>query len=160
MERVESGIWRYFTQNLNFDELVLKSHRIYLEFCSRVNIWKCLQWIWHHYFDITNLKYKFGQIGPKIKASLNLHEYSRTRQFEDSKCKYDNKSMDWFLYDNGLRRERVKCKFDKMFVQYSASGRSVSEFPFLLNWPLLMTNLAFNLKIFEEILFHLHGKYK
>ena len=27
-------------------------------------------------------------MGPKIKASLNLHEYSRTRQFEDSKCSY------------------------------------------------------------------------
>ena len=39
------------------------------------------------------LKYKFGQTGPKIKASLNLHEYSHTWQFEDSKCKYDNKRI-------------------------------------------------------------------
>ena len=32
-----------------------------------------------------NIKYKFEQIGPKIKASLNLHEYSHTKQSEDSK---------------------------------------------------------------------------
>ena len=32
-----------------------------------------------------NIKYKFEQIGPKIKASLNLHEYSHTKKFEDSK---------------------------------------------------------------------------
>ena len=30
------------------------------------------------------IKYKFGQTGIKIKASLNLHEYSDTRQIEGS----------------------------------------------------------------------------
>ena len=35
------------------------------------------------------LKYKFGQIGPKIKVSLNLHENSNTSQFEHSEYKYD-----------------------------------------------------------------------
>ena len=35
------------------------------------------------------MKYKSEQSGPKIKASLNLHENSHSRQFEDSECKYD-----------------------------------------------------------------------
>ena len=39
------------------------------------------------------LKYEFGEIGPKIKALSNLHEYSHTRQFENNKCKYDNKRI-------------------------------------------------------------------
>ena len=136
---------------LRLKSIYLKSkfYLIYLKFCSRVNIWKCLQWIWHHYFDIIHLKYKFGQIGPKIRASLNLLEYSHTRKFEDSKCKYDNKMIFKF-----------KSKLEEMFVQYSATGRLVSKFSFKLNWPLLITNLRLNLKIFEEILSHLHRKYK
>ena len=146
-----ADILRYFIQNLNLDKLVLKlkSHRIYLKFCSRVKIWECLQQIWHHYFNIIYLKYEFGQISPKIKASLNLHEYSHTRQLEDNKCKYDNK-----------RIFKFKSKFEKIFIQYSASGRLVSKFTFLLNWLLLITNLTFNLKIFEEILSHLRGNSK
>ena len=113
-------LW-YFTQNLNFDKLILKlkSHQIYLKFCSRVNIWKCLQRIWHHYFNIIYLKYKLGQIDPKIKASLNLQEYLHIRQFEDNKCKYDNK-----------RIFRFKSKLEKIFIRYSASGRSVTKFTF------------------------------
>ena len=39
------------------------------------------------------LRDKVGQIGPKIKAVLTLYEYSHTRQFEDNKCKYDNKRI-------------------------------------------------------------------
>ena len=35
------------------------------------------------------LKDKFGQIGPKIKASFNLHESLHTRKFKVSKCKYN-----------------------------------------------------------------------
>ena len=118
---LNADILRYFIQNLNLDKLVLKlkSHRIYSNFCSLINIWKCLQRIWHHYFNIIYLKYKFGQIGPKIKASLNLHEYLHTRQFGDSK--YDNK-----------RIFKFKSKFKKMFTQYSASGRLVSKFTFLV----------------------------
>ena len=65
------------------------------------------------------LKYKFGQIGFKIEASLNLHEYLHFRQYYDSECKYDNK-----------RTFKFKSKFDKMFIQYSVSGRSVSKFTF------------------------------
>ena len=38
---------------------------------------------------ILYLKYKFGQIGPKIKVSLNLHESSYISQFEDNIYKYD-----------------------------------------------------------------------
>ena len=38
---------------------------------------------------ILYLKYKFGQIGPKIKISLNLHENWDTIQFEDGEYKYD-----------------------------------------------------------------------
>ena len=33
--------------------------------------------------------YKLGQIGPKIKVSLNLYENSHTSQFEDSEYKYN-----------------------------------------------------------------------
>ena len=113
------SIFRQIGHKLDKLVLRLKSHRIYLKFCSRVNIWKCLQWIWRHYFDIIHLKHKFGQIGPKIKASLNLLEYSHTIQLEDSKCKYDNK-----------RIFKFKSKFEKMFIQYSASGRSVSKCSF------------------------------
>ena len=76
-----------------------------------------LKRIWHQYSNIIYLKYQFGKIGPKIKALLNLHKYSHTRQFEDSKCKYDNK-----------RIFKFKSKFEKMFVQYSGSGRSASNF--------------------------------
>ena len=47
-----------------------------------------------------------------------------------------------------------------MFVQYSTSGRLASKFTFYLNWPLLITNLMFNLKFFEEILCHLRGNCK
>ena len=35
------------------------------------------------------LQYKFGQIGPKIKVSLNLLGNSHTSLFEDSEYKYD-----------------------------------------------------------------------
>ena len=70
------------------------------------------------------MKYKFGWIGPKIKTSLNLHEYLHTRQFEDSKCRYNNK-----------RVFKFKSKFEN--VQY-----------------------LINLKIFEDVLSHLHGNYK
>ena len=70
------------------------------------------------------MKYKFGCIGPKIKTSLNLHEYLHTRQFEDSKCRYNNK-----------RVFKFKSKFEN--VQY-----------------------LINLKIFEDVLSHLHGNYK
>ena len=35
------------------------------------------------------LQYKFGQIGPKIKVSLNLLENSHTSLSEDSEYKYD-----------------------------------------------------------------------
>ena len=77
--------------------------------------------------NIIYLKYKFGYTGPKVKASLNSHKYSHTRQFEDIKCK----------------------KLEKMFVQYLTSG----------NWLLLITNLTFNLKIFE-VFSHLHRNYK
>ena len=62
--------------------------------------------------EIRYLKYKFGQIGPKIKALLNLHEYSHTRQFQDRKCKYDNK-----------RIFKFKSKSEKTFFQYPTSGR-------------------------------------
>ena len=41
------------------------------------------------YIKILQLKYKLGQIGPKIKVSLNLHENSHTSQFEDSEYEYD-----------------------------------------------------------------------
>ena len=147
---LNADILRYFIQNLNLDKLVLelKSHRIYSKYCSRVKIWKCLQRIWLHFFNIY-LKYKFAQIGPEIKASLNMHEYSHTRQLEDNKYKHDNK-----------RIFKFKSKFEKIFIQYSASGRLVSKFTFLLNWLLLITNLTFNLKIFEEILSHLRGNSK
>ena len=37
------------------------------------------------------IKYKFGKVGLKIKASLNLREYSHTGQVEDSKCKFNKK---------------------------------------------------------------------
>ena len=37
------------------------------------------------------IEYKFGKVGLKIKASLNLCEYSHTRQVEDSKCKFNKK---------------------------------------------------------------------
>ena len=60
-----------------------------------------------------------GQIGPKIKALLNFHEFLHTRQFEDSKCKFDNK-----------RNFKFKSKFEKMFIQYSALGRLVPKFTF------------------------------
>ena len=36
--------------------------------------------------NIIYLKYKFGYTGPKVKASLNSHKYSNSRQFEDIKC--------------------------------------------------------------------------
>ena len=45
------------------------------------------------------------QIGPKIKASLNLHKYLHTRQLEYINCKYDNK-----------RIFKFKSKFEKMSV--------------------------------------------
>ena len=38
-----------------------------------------------------HIKYKFGQIGLKIKASLNLRESFHTRLVEDSKCKFNKK---------------------------------------------------------------------
>lgn len=37
---------------------------------------------------VVSLKYKPGQIGPKIKASWNLHENSHTSQFEDNEYEY------------------------------------------------------------------------
>ena len=71
--RSDMGILTYFIQNLNFvHEAIFKGAYN----GSDINI-----------FNIISLKCKFGQIVPKIKASLNLHEYAHTRQFEDSKCK-------------------------------------------------------------------------
>ena len=46
----------------------------------------------------------FGQIGSKIKVSLDLCKNWHTSQFDLLR-----KSMDWFLYDNGLRHERVNA---------------------------------------------------
>ena len=34
-------------------------------------------------------KIQFGQIGPKIKVSLSLHENSHNRRFKDSEYKYN-----------------------------------------------------------------------
>ena len=45
------------------------------------------------------------QISHKIKISLNLHKYSYTRQFEDSKCKYNKRIF------------KFKSKFEEMLVQ-------------------------------------------
>ena len=44
------------------------------------------------------LKYKLGQIGPRIKVSLNLRENSHTSQFEDSEYEYD--MIRGFLYSS------------------------------------------------------------
>ena len=41
------------------------------------------------YIKFVDLKYKFWEIGLKIKVSLNLHKNSHASQFEDSKYKYD-----------------------------------------------------------------------
>ena len=40
--------------------------------------------------EILYLKYKFEEIGLKIKVALNLHENWHTSQSEDSKYKCDN----------------------------------------------------------------------
>ena len=50
--------------------------------------------------NIIYLKYEFGYTGHKVKASLNSHKCSHTRQFEDIKCN----------------------KLEKMLVQYLTSG--------------------------------------
>ena len=98
-------LW-YFTQNLNFDKLILnlKSHRIYLKFCSRVNIWNSLQWIWHHYFDIIHLKYKLGQIGPKIKA-LKLKNYTNICTLDNLKIANANMIIKGFSNSNPTLRK-------------------------------------------------------
>ena len=48
--------------------------------------------------NVVSLKYKPGQIGPKIKASENLHENSHTSQFEGSEYKYHGEKQ--FLNSN------------------------------------------------------------
>ena len=46
------------------------------------------------YIKILYLKYNFGQICPKIKDSLNLHQNADYKQYEDSEQKlYDKSNM-------------------------------------------------------------------
>ena len=108
LEGVECGHLMIFYSKPKFWQIGPKTKIswVYLKFCSWVNIWKCLQRIWHHFSNIVYLK-------------CNSH----TKQFEGSKCKYNNKSI-----------LKFKSKFEKMFIQYSALGRSVSKFTFWLNW--------------------------
>ena len=104
---------------------------------------------------------KIANANTIIKGFSNLTlSWRRSLSYRNQSIYLLHKSVHWFLYGNSLRHERVKSKLEKMFVQYSASGRPVSKFTFWLNWPLLFTNLTFNLKIFEDFLSHLHGNYK
>ena len=63
--------------------------------CARVSVLIKLQTFYTEHLrttassDIIYLKYKFEQIDPRIKASLNLHENYHTRQLEESDSKYD-----------------------------------------------------------------------
>ena len=91
LERVECGHRTIFYSKPKFRQIGPKtkitSDLFKILFMSQytfLSSWKCLQRIWHHYFCIIYLKYKFGRISPKIKTSLNLHEYSHTKQFEES----------------------------------------------------------------------------
>ena len=104
---------------------------------------------------------KIANANTIIKGFSNLTlSWRRSLSYRNQSIYLLHKSVHWFLYGNSLRHEWVKSKLEKMFVQYSASGRPVSKFTFWLNWPLLFTNLTFNLKIFEDFLSHLHGNYK
>ena len=58
------------------------------------------------------IKYKFGKVGLKIKVSLNLREYSRTGQVEDSKCKFNKK---WIF--------KFESRFEKMLVQWETGTK-------------------------------------
>ena len=39
-------------------------------------------------------------------------------------CGLHKKSMDWFLHDNGLRHERIKCKYSEARSQFSKNSCS------------------------------------
>ena len=40
----------------------------------------------------------------------------RPLSYRNQSIDLQSKSMDWFLYDNGLRHERVKCQLHKMTI--------------------------------------------
>ena len=100
-----------------------------------------LEHLWTTASDIINLKYKFEQIGPRIKASLYLHENWHTRQLEESECRYD----------------MIK-RFEEMSVQCSISVRSTWKFTFKLNWSLLNTKIWKSFSRFCLIYMEMKGK--
>ena len=81
------NILRFYIQNLTMI-LKVKSCRIYLSFIYEP-ICRCKMQIWHQLFIIIYLltKNKSERSSTKFKASLNLHQSSHTRQFEDSEYK-------------------------------------------------------------------------
>ena len=77
-------ILRFFIQNLNLGKLVpkIKSRQIYSKNCTLANF-KVLNTIWHQFFKVLYLKYKFGEIGPSVIASSNLSKTFHTSQLKD-----------------------------------------------------------------------------
>ena len=76
--------------------------------------------------DLQHLSEQFYQASATVNeignASIQVFEllYSTTFNLQQiRKQKYDtiaaSNSMDWFLYDNGLRHERVKDKTSRVF---------------------------------------------
>ena len=67
--------------------------------------------------------------------------------------------MDWFLYDNGLRHERVKCVpkkyFSHLIDKIILLRRYFSKALVILSWFLLLFLLFFWLIVYISLAFHL-----
>ena len=56
----------------------------------------------------------------KLSIRLNL-SWRRPLSYKNQSTDLRSKSMNWFLYDNGLRHERVKYRFSKINFLHTSS---------------------------------------
>ena len=90
-----------------------------MTFCVPYSFWK-RQWksfeIWYDLFPLLWNKRRIVISTPSVKAlklskcweHLLTFSWRRPLSYRNQSSDLQSKSMDWFLYDNGLRHERVK----------------------------------------------------
>ena len=95
------------------------------------NFWTFLGFVTIHY----NIFWKIGFLQHIILASVTL-SWRRSLLYSNQFIDLQSISMDWFLYDNGLRHEKVK------FHLFTTSRLFYSETIFTIpNWAELIVKL-------------------
>ena len=92
------------------------------------------QWLWKNEIS------KWQEWTFKISVTLTL-SWRRPLSYRIQSTDLRSKSMDWFLYDNGLRHERVKIfNFVISFSKNAQRNFTVSKFPLFC---LMRTRIVF-----------------